>query len=120
VWSGKGVVMASLALVLEGTLRNLKNPNGSFKNTHGGMTFPLNVALRQHDSKHFYLDFEVPTGKYEFTTTEYNEETDEEFVVTLTLDLSKTLTSGLVRPMEYVMPSSFEVEGNTITLLFEE
>jgi hypothetical protein len=116
----KGVVMASLALVLEGTLRNLKNPNGSFQDRYGGMTFPLNVTLRQHDSKHFYLDFEVPTGKYEFTTTEYNEETDEEVNVVLTLDVSETLTKGLVRPMGYVMPSSFEVEGNIITLLFEE
>jgi hypothetical protein len=84
------------------------------------MTFPVNVTLRQYDSKHFYLDFEVPTGKYEFTTTEYNEETDEETLTTLTLEISETCTKGLIRPMEYVMPSSFEVTGNKITLLFEE
>jgi hypothetical protein len=120
VWSGKGVVMASLALVLEGTLRNLKNPNGSFQDKYGGMTFPLNVTLQQYDPNDFYLKLEVPKGKYEFTSTEYNEETDEEVVVVISLEISETLAKGNIRPMDYTSPTSFEVSENTITLLFGE
>jgi hypothetical protein len=100
----------NLKLQLEGQVGRLQ----------GGMNFQLNVSLEQFDKNDFSLKFEVPTGKYQFTTTEYNDETDEETLRHLEVDVKSTKVKGKLRPYDYNSPTRFELDNGVITLYFEE